>query len=152
MSPQANKAALVTAYYLVFGSNRAAARFAELGQCSSLWSSSWTLTRGRARRHWPCWTASCADTGLESVRAHALVVLCWSRRCCVSALWRLCRAADTGAGACCDEALRVGTFKKLLQVGCGGVTKDRANELLNGFRGSVECIETMDFRGLKRPF
>ena len=31
MSPQANKATLVTAYYLVFGSNRAAARFAELG-------------------------------------------------------------------------------------------------------------------------
>ena len=152
MSPQANKAALITAYYLVFGSNRAAASFAELGQCSSLWSSSWMLTRGRARRHWPCWTASCADTGLESVRAHTLVVPCWSRRCCVSALWRLCCAADTGAGACCDEALRVGTFKKLLQVGCGGVTKDRANELLNGFRGSVECIETVDFRGLKRPF
>ncbi|KAF7093608.1 hypothetical protein CFC21_096012 [Triticum aestivum] len=73
----------------------------------------------------------------------------------VSTLWRLCRATDTGAGACCDKALRVGTSEKLLQVGCGGVTKDRANELLkllNGFRGSVECIEMVDFKGLKRPF
>ena len=96
------------------------------------------------------------------MRAHALVVPVLVKKMlrmsdmatwfAVSALWRLCRAADTGAGACCDEALRVGTFKKLLQVGCGGVTKDRANELLNGFRGSVECIETVDFKGLKRPF
>ena len=31
MSPQATKAALVTAYYIVSCSNRAAARFAELG-------------------------------------------------------------------------------------------------------------------------
>ena len=49
----------------------------------------------------------------------------------------------------------MGTFEKLLQVGCGGVTKDRANELLkllNGFRDSVEYIETVDFKGLKRPF
>ena len=70
----------------------------------------------------------------------------------VSVLWHLFCAADTGAGARCYEALRVGSYRKLLQVGCGGVTKDRANELLNGFRGSVECIETVDFKGLKRPF
>jgi hypothetical protein len=42
----------------------------------------------------------------------------------------------------------------LLQVGCLGVTKQRASELLrilNGSRGSAECIETVDFKGLKRP-
>ncbi|EMS58166.1 hypothetical protein TRIUR3_07298 [Triticum urartu] len=110
----------------------------------------------------------CADAGLESARAHALVVPVLVKKMfrvsdmatefAVSALWRLCRGADAGAGACCAEALRVGAFQKLLlllQVGCGGVTKDRASELLkllNGFRGSVECIETVDFRGLKRPF
>ena len=33
------------------------------------------------------------------------------------------------------------------------MTEDRASELLkllNGFRGSVEYIETMDFKGLKK--
>ena len=76
----------------------------------------------------------------------------------VSALWRLCKNSPAEGGGCKAEALQVGAFQKLLlllQVGCGGVTKDRASELLkllNGFRGSVECIETVDFRGLKRPF
>jgi hypothetical protein len=40
-------------------------------------------------------------------------------------------------------------------VGCEGVTKDRASELLrllNGFRDGAECIDTVDFKALKRPF
>ena len=112
----------------------------------------------------------CAGAGLESARAHALVVPVLVKKMfrvsdmatefAVSALWRLCRGgADAGAAAGCRaEALRVGAFQKLLlllQVGCGGLTKDRASELLkllNGARASVECIETVDFKGLKRPF
>jgi hypothetical protein len=56
----------------------------------------------------------------------------------VSAFWCLCRGADAGAASCRAEALRVGTFQKLLlllQMGCGGVTKDRASELLKLLNG-----------------
>ena len=77
----------------------------------------------------------------------------------VSVLWRLCRAADTSTSVCYDEALRVGTFEKLLQVGCGGVTKDRANELLNGFRdivvhqdGGLQGAEETILRGVNAEF
>uniref|UniRef100_A0A0D3GEW0 U-box domain-containing protein n=1 Tax=Oryza barthii TaxID=65489 RepID=A0A0D3GEW0_9ORYZ len=111
--------------------------------------------------------ALCADAGVESARAHALTVPVLVKKMfrvsdmatdfAVSALWRLCRAGASAA-PCRAEALRVGAFQKLLlllQVGCAGVTKERASELLkmlNGSRGSVECIETVDFKGLKRPF
>uniref|UniRef100_J3MCX7 U-box domain-containing protein n=1 Tax=Oryza brachyantha TaxID=4533 RepID=J3MCX7_ORYBR len=112
--------------------------------------------------------ALCTDAGVESARAHALTVPVLVKKMfrvsdmatdfAVSALWRLCRTSGSGAGSCRAEALRVGAFQKLLlllQVGCAGVTKERASELLkmlNGSRGSVECIETVDFKGLKRPF
>ncbi|KAM3208681.1 hypothetical protein ACQJBY_063400 [Aegilops geniculata] len=169
VSPQATKAALVTAYYLVSGSDRAAARFAELGAVPVVAELLVDADKGTSEKALAVLDGVlCADAGLESARAHALVVPVLVKKMfrvsdmatefAVSALWRLCRAADAGAGACCAEALRVGAFQKLLlllQVGCGGVTKDRASELLkllNGFRGSVECIETVDFKGLKRPF
>jgi hypothetical protein len=56
----------------------------------------------------------------------------------VFAFWCLCRGADAGAASCRAEALRVCTFQKLLlllQMGCGGVTKDRASELLKLLNG-----------------
>uniref|UniRef100_N1R184 U-box domain-containing protein n=1 Tax=Aegilops tauschii TaxID=37682 RepID=N1R184_AEGTA len=139
MSPQATKAALVTAYYIVSCSNRAAARFAELGAVlvvvelvldadkrtseKALAVLDGVLCQHRPRvRAWA--RAGRAGAGQEDVAhvRHGHVV----RRLC--ALVPLpCRGH--WPGACCNEALRVGTFEKLLQVGCGGVTKDQANEL-----------------------
>ncbi|XP_071690964.1 U-box domain-containing protein 21-like [Rutidosis leptorrhynchoides] len=55
------------------------------------------------------------------------------------------------------EALQVGAFQKLLlllQVGSSLKTKEKAGDLLKGLnlhRGNVECIESMDFKNLKRP-
>ncbi|XBI45850.1 hypothetical protein VPH35_110237 [Triticum aestivum] len=155
VSPQATKVALVTDYYLVSGSYRAAASFAELGTVFVVVELLVDAIKGTSEKALVVLDGVlCADTGLESTRAHALVVPLLVKKMfrvshmatefAVSALWRLCRAA-----------LRVGVFQKLLQVGCGGVTKGRASELLkllNGFRGNVECIETVDFKGLKRPF
>ena len=80
----------------------------------------------------------------------------------VSALWKLCKnykeEEEEGErrGGCLVEALQVGAFQKLLlllQVGCGGSTKEKATDLLkllNGYTSRAECIDTMDFRGLKR--
>lgn len=167
VSPQATKAALVTAYYLA--SDRAAAsRFAELGVVSVLAELLVDADKGTSEKALAALDGVlCADAGLESARAHALVVPVLVKKMfrvsdmatefAVSALWRLCHAG-ADAGACRVEALRVGAFQKLLlllQVGCGGPTKERASELLkllNGSRASVECIEAVDFKGLKRPF
>ncbi|XP_051203933.1 U-box domain-containing protein 21-like [Lolium perenne] len=169
VSPQATKAALVTAYYLISASDRAAARFADLGAAHVVAELLVDADKGTSEKALAVLDGVlCADAGLHSARAHALVVPVLVKKMfrvsdmatefAVSALWRLCRGADAGAAACRADALRVGAFQKLLlllQVGCGGLTKDRASELLkllNGARGSVECIETADFKGLKRPF
>ncbi|KAH9794413.1 RING-type E3 ubiquitin transferase [Citrus sinensis] len=56
------------------------------------------------------------------------------------------------------EALQVGAFQKLLlllQVGCADKTKGQVTELLkllNLHRARWECIDSMDFKSLKRPF
>ncbi|KAL6606961.1 hypothetical protein ACP70R_042614 [Stipagrostis hirtigluma subsp. patula] len=169
VSPQATKAALVTAYYLVSASDRAAARLAELGAVRVAVELLVDADKGTSEKALAVLDGLlCVDAGREAARAHALAVPVLVKKMfrvsdmatefAVSALWRLCRASDAGAAECRAEALRVGAFQKLLlllQVGCVGVTKERASELLkmlNGSRGSVECIETVDFKGLKRPF
>ncbi|KAK9106739.1 hypothetical protein Syun_022750 [Stephania yunnanensis] len=76
----------------------------------------------------------------------------------VSALWRLCKNGKSSDGDVFVEVLQVGAFQKLLlllQVGCGEKTKDKATELLkilNLHRSRAECIDSVDFKDLKRPF
>ncbi|XP_057477812.1 U-box domain-containing protein 21-like [Actinidia eriantha] len=77
----------------------------------------------------------------------------------VSMLWKLCQCREGGQrGHVLVEALQVGAFQKLLlllQVGCGEETKEKASEvlkMLNLHRDRLECIESMDFKDLKRPF
>lgn len=56
------------------------------------------------------------------------------------------------------EMLQVGVFQKLLlllQIECGVKTKEKATELLkllNPYRAGIECIESTDFKSLKRSF
>jgi hypothetical protein len=79
----------------------------------------------------------------------------------VSIVWKLCKKDKRGEdeeGDLVLEVLQVGAFQKLLlllQVGCAERTKDKATELLkllNLQRERLECIESMDFKELKRPF
>ncbi|KAK7843872.1 u-box domain-containing protein 21 [Quercus suber] len=77
----------------------------------------------------------------------------------VSIIWKLCKneKKEEGGGVLI-EALQVGAFQKLLlliQVGCAEKTKEKATELLkwlNLHRDRLECIDSMDFKELKRPF
>ncbi|WVZ81745.1 hypothetical protein U9M48_029087 [Paspalum notatum var. saurae] len=170
VSAPATKAALVTAYYLASASSSdsAAARLlAERGAVPALLELLVDADKGTSEKALAALDAVlCADAGLAAAGAHALAVPVLVKKMfrvsdmatdfAVSALWRLCRGP--GGDAWRAEALRVGAFQKLLlllQVGCGGVTKERASDLLkmlNGSRASAECIETVDFKGLKRPF
>ncbi|GAB2292713.1 hypothetical protein Dimus_026950 [Dionaea muscipula] len=84
----------------------------------------------------------------------------------VSALWKLlvffCRKHETSKEniheAAAVEAVEMGAFQKLLlllQIGCTDATKEKATEilkLLNACRDGVECIDSADFKNLKRPF
>lgn len=76
----------------------------------------------------------------------------------VSILWKLSKNEKREDGSVLVEALQVGAFQKLLlllQVGCSDRTKEKATELLkllNIHRERLECIDSMDFKDLKRPF
>lgn len=118
------------------------------------------------------------DEGLEKAYSNALTVPVLVKKLLrvsnlatgfsVSVMWRLCKSEkkrdgeeQTGGGSASIavvEALQVGAFQKLLlllQVGCGEETKEKASEvlkLLNLFRDKLECIDSMDFKHLKRSF
>ncbi|TXG50927.1 hypothetical protein EZV62_023451 [Acer yangbiense] len=77
----------------------------------------------------------------------------------VSSIWKLSRfEKQSNEGRVLFEALQVGVFQKLvvlLQCGCGDSTKEKATQLLkllNPYRSGLECIESSDFKNLKRSF
>ncbi|OWM62674.1 U-box domain-containing protein 21-like [Punica granatum] len=77
----------------------------------------------------------------------------------VSTIWRLVKYEKSDEqGKALVEALQVGAFQKLLlmlQCGCESETKEKATELLklmNPYRAGLECIESVDFKNIKRSF
>ncbi|XP_030472961.1 U-box domain-containing protein 21-like [Syzygium oleosum] len=77
----------------------------------------------------------------------------------VLSLWRLCKHESRDhLERALVEALQVGAFQKLLlvlQLGCPDEAKEKATELLklmNPYRAGLECIESADFKNLKRSF
>lgn len=76
----------------------------------------------------------------------------------ISALLKLCKYGGRDEGRVLVEALQVGAFQKLLlvlQVGCGDEAKEKATvlmKLLNPYRAGLECIDSVDFKNLKRSF
>ncbi|KAB5516740.1 hypothetical protein DKX38_027417 [Salix brachista] len=79
----------------------------------------------------------------------------------VSILWKLFKNSKDRSedGGVVVEALQVGAFQKLLvllQVGCGGSTKEKLKELLkllNLCRVRLDCFDsTADFKYLKRSY
>ncbi|XVF12244.1 hypothetical protein REPUB_Repub08aG0098800 [Reevesia pubescens] len=76
----------------------------------------------------------------------------------VSTIWKLSKYEKKYEERVLIEALQVGAFQKLLlliQVGCGYETKEKATELLkllNPYRAGLECIDSVDFKSLKRSF
>lgn len=166
ISPLATKASLVTIFYLISSNERAASRFVSLGLVSLLLDTLVACDKSLCEKALAVLEGlfQC-EKGREMGCGHALTVPVLVKKMLrisdmatefsVSALWRVCKGCKKN---CIVEAVQVGAFQKLLlllQVGCNGVTKERASELLkmlNGSRGSAECIETADFKGLKRSF
>ncbi|KAK6921552.1 U-box domain [Dillenia turbinata] len=108
------------------------------------------------------------SAGREKAYAHALAVPVVVKKLLrvsdlatemsVSILWKLCKNEKEEDGNALVEALQGGAFQKLLlllQVGSSERTKEKATELLkmlNLKRDNLECIESIDFKNLKRSF
>ncbi|XP_040998040.1 U-box domain-containing protein 21-like isoform X2 [Juglans microcarpa x Juglans regia] len=113
----------------------------------------------------------CCKEGREEAQSNALTIPVLVKKILrlsdlatkysISAILKLCKygSRHEAERVLLVEALQVGAFQKLLlviQVGCGDETKEKATELmklLNPYRvAGFECIETTDFKNLKRSF
>ncbi|XP_039144709.1 U-box domain-containing protein 21-like [Dioscorea cayenensis subsp. rotundata] len=165
VSPQITKASLTGIYYMVSADEKLASEFAEMNLVSLLVEKLVDLDKSTCEKVLAVLDGIFgSETGREKGREHVLTipvlvkkmfrVSAMATEFAVSALWRLCKALKE---ECLIEAVQVGAFQKLLlllQVGCCEITKEKVSELLklmNGYR-ELECIETMDFKGLKRSF
>ncbi|KAL6970045.1 hypothetical protein U1Q18_029752 [Sarracenia purpurea var. burkii] len=171
----ATKASLAIIYHMVSSSSPAnekvIARFAEMGMVSLLLETLVDSDRSVSERALGVLDRLFAvEEGREKAYGNALAVPVLVKKVlrvsdlatefAVSALWKLGKKEEKrelGRGVLV-EALQAGAFQKLLlllQVGCGEKTKEKASELLkllNLQRDKAECIDSMDFKDLKRPF
>ncbi|XP_059649797.1 U-box domain-containing protein 21-like [Cornus florida] len=179
--PTTTKASLMVIYYMVSSSSylaneRVIASFVEMGLVSLLLEMLVESDRSVCEKALGVLDGlcSCAE-GREQAYHHALTIPVLVKKLlrvsdlatdfAVCALWKLSKNEKRreGGGGDIDhdvlvEALQVGAFQKLLlllQVGCGERIKEKATELLkmlNLHRDRLECIDSMDFKDLKRPF
>lgn len=172
ISAQVTKSSLVAIFYMVSTREATASKFAAMGLVPLLLDALVDCDKSTTEKITGVLDGLCGSRrGRQAACQHALTtpllvkkilrVSAMTTEFSVSILWKLCKNSDreseTGEG-CLAEALQVGAFQKLLlllQVGCGEATKEKASELLkllNASRLKPECIDSADFKGLKRPF
>ncbi|KAJ1295998.1 hypothetical protein BS78_01G265100 [Paspalum vaginatum] len=172
--PQATRSCLVAAYHLAYADGSVAARLAEAGLVPVVVELLVDADRSTAEKALAALDATLASSdGRARARADALAVPVLVKKIfCVSdaatelvlsALLRICKkcpedhgtTAAAGRRRAIVEALQQGALQKvllLLQAGCREETKEKATQLLKlmvRYQGRGECVDTMDFRGLK---
>ncbi|KAI3817102.1 hypothetical protein L1987_10890 [Smallanthus sonchifolius] len=177
IDPTTTNAALLAIYHLVtpttsFNQKETLIkRFLEMGLTEKLIELLVDCTQGVCEKALGVLEGLCSiDEGLEKACTNALTspvlvkkllrVSDIATEFSVSILWKLSNYAKSigEEEGVAMEALQVGGFQKLLlllQVGSSLKTKEKACDLLkewNLHRGRVECIESMDFKNLERPF
>ncbi|KAJ8510110.1 hypothetical protein OPV22_000544 [Ensete ventricosum] len=171
--PQTTKASLVAVFYLTNYSEKTASRVVGMGLVPVVIETLVDAEKSMCEKLLAVLDSLVGcDGGREQAYGHALTTPVLVKKMfrvsdtatefVVSALWKLCSGKEgegeegEGRGRCLREAQRAGAFHKLLlllQVGCGEATKEKTTallRLLNGYRKD-ECIDTTDFKGLKRP-
>ncbi|XP_020591705.1 U-box domain-containing protein 21-like [Phalaenopsis equestris] len=177
ISPRGKKAAQLTAFHLAACSEESmAARFVRMGVFSLVIES---LVDSQSEKRVSEAALSALDRlcgcelGREKAYGNALTVPVLVKKIfgfsdmatelAVSSLLKLCknwegREKEEGReGGCVVEALQVGVFVKLLmllQVEGREKVKERATELLrflNDYGKDLGCVDSRDFRGLRRP-
>ncbi|KAF8040093.1 hypothetical protein BT93_B2346 [Corymbia citriodora subsp. variegata] len=173
--PVATKSSLICIYHMVTSSHPAKhlviSRFVQMGLVSLLVETLVDADRSMSEKALGVLDGICDnEEGKEAVRDNSLAVPVLVKKLLrvselatefsVSVLWQLMAISESGedGGRVLAEALQVGAFQKLLlllQVGCGERTKEKATQvvkLLNLHRERLECIDSLDFKDLKRPF
>ncbi|CAN6311614.1 unnamed protein product [Urochloa humidicola] len=175
--PQATRTCLVAACHLAYAAGEgAAARLAAVGLVPVIVELLVDADRGTAEKALATLDATLASgAGRACARADALAVPVLVKKMfsvsdvatelVLSALLRICKKwpddgedceAAAGRRVAIIEALQVGALQKvllLIQAGCREETKEKATDLLRlmvRYQGRVECVDTMDFRGIKR--
>ena len=170
ISPRATKASLAASYFLISASEESATRSVELGLVPLVLELLVDSDKAMCEKVLALFDAVCScERGREAAYGHALAVPVLVKKMfrvsdgatefVVSALWKLIKNyKEEERGGVLFEAMQAGAFHKvllLLQVGCSGGAKEKATELLkimNGSKDKFECIDVMDFKGLKRAF
>lgn len=169
--PTATKASLVIIYHMTTlspANEKIITRFVEMGLVNLLVETLVDADRSICEKVLGVLNGICnTELGMNTSYDHSLMVAVLVKKLLrvsdlatgfsVSILWKLTCRTDRGDGALV-EALQAGAFQKLLlllQVGCSDRTKEKATELLkllNLHRERLECIDSQDFRDLRRPF
>ncbi|KAK6931709.1 U-box domain [Dillenia turbinata] len=171
--PVATKASLVVIFHMISttpSNETLISSFGEMGLVSLLLEMLVDSDRSACEKALGVFDEMCScSAGREKAYEHALTVPVVVKKLLrisdsateisVSILWKLCKNEKREEdGNALVEALQGGAFQKLLlllQVGSSERTKEKATELLkmlNLKRGNLECIESIDFKNLKRSF
>ncbi|KAL8105797.1 U-box domain-containing protein 21-like [Apium graveolens] len=174
VSPTTTKASLLIVYYMVSTSSssrvdeKIITRFIDMGLIERLLEMLVDCDKSICEKALGVLDGLCLTTqGREKAYANALTMPVLVKKILrvsdlatefsVSIVWKLSKNDKREDGGVIVEALRVGAFQKLLlllQFGCNEKIKDKATELLkllNLHREKLECIDSMDFKNLKRP-
>ncbi|KAF3785580.1 U-box domain-containing protein 20 [Nymphaea thermarum] len=164
--PSATKASLTSIFRMASASDQIASRVVDSGLVPVLLETLAECERGVCEKVLAVLDLACAcREGRQRACEHALAVPVLVKKVlkvseattelAVSVLWRLCKGAKDDAVV--TEALSMGVFQKLLlllQLGCGERTKEKATDLLkmmNAYRDRRDCVDSGDFKEVKRP-
>lgn len=165
ISSKAMKASLMVSYHLTSFGSKAIRRFVELGIVGLVLELLVDIEKSVSEKALLVFDVVCSsEEGREEAYNNALTIPVLVKKmfrvsdqateCVISSMWKLCK--NDRRGGVLSEAMQVGAFQKvllLLQVGCSLGTKEKATDLLklmNGYGGKFECVDVLDFKGLKR--
>ncbi|KAK8970936.1 U-box domain-containing protein 21 [Platanthera guangdongensis] len=164
ISKQAAKASLSAMFHLISCSVTIANKCADLGLIPLLLEILVDSDKSMAEKALASLDAMCdGERGRETACGNALTIPLLAKKMfrvsntatesTVSTLWKLCEKCR---GRCLVECLQAGVLQKLLlllQAGCSESTKRKATKmlkLLSRYKGKLECVDTVDFKGLNR--
>ncbi|CAN6478954.1 unnamed protein product [Victoria cruziana] len=164
--PATTKASLDVIVRIASASDRMVYRVVEAGLVPVLLEILPDCERGACEKALAALDLACSrHEGREQAYCHALAVPVLVKRMlrvsgvatglALSVVWRLCKGAR--GEEVVMEALSVGLFHKLLvllQVECDDGAKEKAKDLLkmsNKYKDKIECVDSGDFKNLKRP-
>ncbi|PKA65653.1 U-box domain-containing protein 21 [Apostasia shenzhenica] len=163
ISTQATKASLAVVFYFISSNETISTKLVEFGLLPAVLEITVDSDKSTTEKALAVLDGLCScELGRDTACDHSLAIPVIVKKMfrvsdtatefVVSTLRKLC---ENCRGRCLEECLQVGTLQKLvllLQIGCGKSSKDKATQLLKLLSrcGKLDCVDTVDFKGLKR--